>query len=127
MFRRLLNTSELEGNDQRFLVTEKYIQVLVNIGHEFSFIKAIILQLITKFKYMLYRSKQREENVKSQPLYHQRMYNEERRNILKYMNFAMFVPSSTDEKLLSPLEDEEKNAVIIFMESQISRKIRDPN
>ena len=99
LVRRLLNTSELEGFNQRLLVIEEYIQVLINSGHKYAFVKAIVLQAITKFEYMLYRSKLCEENIKYQPLYRARTYNEERRKILKYMKFALWY---TDHDLDEP-------------------------
>ena len=48
LVRRLLNTCVSEGMDQRLAVIEEYIQLLVNSGHRFSFIKSICLQAITK-------------------------------------------------------------------------------
>ena len=99
LVKRLLNTSELEGIEQRLLVIDEYIQVLVNSGHRYAFIKSIILQAITKYKYMVARSRLNRKNVKYQPLYRARSYNEERRKVLKYMNFALWY---TNEDLGDP-------------------------
>ena len=85
--RRLLNTSDLEGFNQRLVVIEEYIQVLVNSGHKYAFIKAIVLQAITKYEYMHYRDNLTTDHIKYQPLYRPRSYNEDRSKILEYMNW----------------------------------------
>ena len=53
LVRRLLNTSELEGIEQRLLIIDEYIQVLVNSGHRYAFIKSITLQAITNINHCI--------------------------------------------------------------------------
>ena len=62
--RRLLNTSRLEEIEVFKEVVENYIQILVNSGHQFSFIKAAVLQALTRFKYMEERSRLLRTNPK---------------------------------------------------------------
>ena len=52
LIRRMLNCSLDLDWDERLMVIEDYIQVLVNSGHRFSFIKSITLQALTKYKFM---------------------------------------------------------------------------
>ena len=76
LVRRLLNTCVSEGMDQRLAVIEEYIQLLVNSGHRFSFIKSICLQAITKYEYMLGRNNLDPSDDKYQPLYCERNFKE---------------------------------------------------
>ena len=81
--RRLLNTSRLEDDEIFVDVAERYIQRLVNSGHRFSFIKSIMLQGLTRYKYMVERDALPTDDPKYQPLYRSREYKREERMILK--------------------------------------------
>ena len=67
---------------------EEYIQLLVNSGHKYSFIKSIVLQAITKYEYMLYSARIDPENNMFQPLYRDRKFEEQERKILKCINYC---------------------------------------
>ena len=99
LVRRLLNTCVSEGMDQRLAVIEEYIQLLVNSGHRFSFIKSICLQAITKYEYMLGRNNLDPSDDKYQPLYRERNFKETERKILKYINYSTWY---TREDLSEP-------------------------
>ena len=70
--RRLLNTSKLESGEVFNKVVEDYTQILINSGHQYSFVKAIILQGITRYKYMVSRSERMPTDPKYRPLYRPR-------------------------------------------------------
>ena len=69
LVRRLLNTSTMVGMDRRLLIVERFIQLLVNSGHKYAFIRSIIQQAITKYIYMVQRSRLKKSDEKYQPLY----------------------------------------------------------
>ena len=81
--RRLLNTSKLESGEVFNKVVEDYTQILINSGHQYSFVKAIILQGITRYKYMVARSERMPTDPKYRPLYRPRTYQRNERLILK--------------------------------------------
>ena len=97
--RRLLNTSRLEEIEVFKEVVENYIQILVNSGHQFSFIKAAVLQALTRFKYMEERSRLLRTNPKYRPLYRSRMYNKHSRMILKRIQISTWF---NGENLVDP-------------------------
>ena len=83
MCRRLLNTSELEPPDTFVQVIENYIQKLRNSDHKYSFVKSVILQAITRYQYMVKRSKLLPDDPKFQPLYRSRQFNKVERLLVK--------------------------------------------
>ena len=56
LVRRLLNTSDHIDQHVKVDIVEQYIQSLVNSGHRYSFVKAIVLQALTRYEYMRERS-----------------------------------------------------------------------
>ena len=86
--RRLLNTSTMEEEETFVQVVESYIQRLVNSGHTFSFTKAVVLQAITRYKYMLERDSRLPEDPKYQPLYRSKLFDREERMIRKRIDFC---------------------------------------
>ena len=50
------NTSMDIDLDTRIEIIEEFIQILMNGGHKYSYIKAIVLQALTKYMYMVERS-----------------------------------------------------------------------
>ena len=81
--RRLLNTSRLECEEVFKQVIEDYTQILINSGHQYSFVKAVVLQGITKYKYMVQRSEKKPTDPKYRPLYRPRIYQRNERLIVK--------------------------------------------
>ena len=82
LIRRMLNCDRKLDLNERITVIEDYIQILVNSGHEYKFIKSVILQALTRYKYMLMRSDLDSNHVKYMPLYRARSYQQ----ILRKMN-----------------------------------------
>ena len=57
LVRRMCNCSlDLEW-DERLLIIQEFVQLLVNSGHKYTFIKSVTLQALTRFKYMVSRSR----------------------------------------------------------------------
>ena len=65
----MLNCSIELNWDTRLEIISDYIQLLVNSGHRYPFIKSVILQAVTKYKFMLKRAKLDENDIKYIPLY----------------------------------------------------------
>ena len=55
LIRRMLNCCTDLDWDTRLEIVSEYIQLLVNSGHRYPFIKSVILQAITKYKFMVKR------------------------------------------------------------------------
>ena len=86
--RRLLNTSVFENENIFFQVVSHFIQRMVNGGHKYSFIKSVVLQAITRHKYMQERDKRLPGDPKYQPLYRSKLYKRDERMILKRIEFC---------------------------------------
>ena len=74
MIRRMLNCEQSLDWDEILSIIEEYVQVLVNSGHRYKFIKSVILQGLTRYKFMLSRSKLNEGDIKYMPLYRSRSF-----------------------------------------------------
>ena len=85
LVRRLLHTRRETDWDTRIKIIEEYTQLLSNSGHRYSFSKSIILQAITKYEMMVWRSKLQKENKLYLPLHRDRVFNQEERKIAKYV------------------------------------------
>ena len=85
LVRRMLNCSSDLPWGERLKVIEDYIQLMVNSNHSFPFIKAIVLQALTKYKSMVQRSKLKETDTKFMPLHRSRTFKMRERLILKYI------------------------------------------
>ena len=96
LIRRMLNCSvELEW-DERLQIVEEYVQLLINSGHKYPFIKAIILQAITRYKYMVRRSKLDHKDPKYRPLYRSRCYDSLRRKLTKMTEVMTWFKGGVD-------------------------------
>ena len=109
MIRRLYNSCPFIDLDSKLMIIEAYIQKLVNSGHKFPFIKAVILQGITKHKAMVDRSNLKLENKKYLPLYRPRNYKTEERLMMKYVDAMVWY---TDVKLGDPYKGEWKGRLL---------------
>ena len=88
LVRRLL-TTRLECNlEARLEVVNKFIQLLVNSNHSFTYIKAIVLQGLTKFSWMVSRNNLSKNNKMYKPIHRLRGYKSEERKLSKYLNFG---------------------------------------
>ena len=106
--RRLLNTSRLEEDITFKKIVEEYIQVLSNSGHQFSFIKAAVLQAITRFKFMEERNRLPPDHPKYRPLYRDRQYKRNERLITKRVQMATWF---TGEDLGDPWRQSWKSRI----------------
>ena len=90
LVRRLLNTNISLGIEFRLSLVEEYIQLLINSGHKFTFIKSIVLQALTKYTYMVSRSKLDQHDKRYAPLHRTRSYQADERKLLKYTEGAVW-------------------------------------
>ena len=81
LIRRMKNTSMDIDLDTRIEIIEEFIQILVNGGHKYSYIKAIVLQALTKYMYMVERSLKNIEDRDYMPLYRENEYRQQERLI----------------------------------------------
>ena len=90
LVRRLYNSDLSMGVHYRLSLIEEFIQLLVNSDHKFSFIKSVILQAVTKFLYMVERSRLHTENKRYSPLHRLREFKSDERKLIKYTNRAVW-------------------------------------
>ena len=86
LVRRLYNTDLEVEMQTRKLIIEDFIQRMVNSGHKYQFIKAVVLQGISKFVYMVQRSKLDPTDKRYAPVHRERSYKWKERLLLKYTN-----------------------------------------
>ena len=84
----MYNTDEEMGSQHRVELVNDFIQLLVNSGHKFVYIKSIILQGLTKFVYMVSRAKLPPTDKRYMPLHRARSFNSDERKLMKYVNRA---------------------------------------
>ena len=108
VIRRLSNTSADADIKLKIRILEDFIQLMRNSKHEFSFIKAVILQGITKYEYMKWRNSLPKDDKKYLPLHRMRSFNSHERVLLKYANCMIWF---TEEKLGDPYRQEWKKGI----------------
>ena len=86
LVRRLLHTRRESDWSDRMEIIENFTQLLANSGHRYDFCKSIILQALTKYEDMYYRSTLDETNKLFLPLYRDRIFDRDRRQITKYIS-----------------------------------------
>ena len=79
------NTSLDIPQKTRIEIVEDFIQTLVNSGHKYAYIKAIVLQGITKYLYMVERSRLDTDDKRYMPLYRKKEFKMYERMMLKYI------------------------------------------
>ena len=84
LVRRLINTDLKVVDNIRIQIVEQFIQLMVNSGHKYQYIKSVVLQAISKFTYMVERSKLSDNNKKYMPLHRNRSFDWDNRVLLKY-------------------------------------------
>ena len=83
LIRRMTNCSlELQW-DERLAVINDFIQLLVNSGHKYAFIKSLTLQALTRYKYMVMRSNLDVTDERHRPLYRARAFDHMKRKVSK--------------------------------------------
>ena len=96
IIRRMYNCCPTLDLDERINVIENFIQLMVNSGHAYSFIKAVTLQGLTKYKSMVDRSKLDASKSKYLPLYRSKDFHARERILIKYVEAGTWF---TDIKL----------------------------
>ena len=96
---RLINTYEATEMKVRLSLIEEMIQLMRNSGHEYSFIKSVVLQGVSKYEYMVWRSKLDPDHSKYMPLHRERSFKCQERILLKYLSPMLWY---SDEKLKEP-------------------------
>ena len=76
-------------------MVEDFIQQLRNSKHEFSFIKSIVLQALTRHGWMMERSKLNPNNRKYCPFYRKRTYKDVERKMIKRSNMESWYTSGS--------------------------------
>ena len=97
--RRLINTCNRVTDTERMELLEEFIQLMSNSGHKFTFMKSVLMQGITKFEFMLRRSKLAVEDKLHMPLHREKEFNREERILVKYVSMMLWY---TGEKLGDP-------------------------
>ena len=85
LVRQMLNTSRLVNMEKRIAIIERFVQLMVNSGHKFQFIRAVVQQAITKYLYMVHRSQLDQEDKMYQPLYRPPNYKSAERIMKKFV------------------------------------------
>ena len=83
LIRRMTNCSTELNWDERMKIIEEFIQLLINSGHRYPFIKSVTLQAMTRYKYMLRRANLEPGDIKFRPLYRARSYDQTKRKLSK--------------------------------------------
>ena len=90
------------GDEIKVDILENFTQSLVDSGHKFLFVKPIILQALTRYKYMQERDKLKLEDPRYKKLYRNKMDDFEERVKLKAVEkFSWY----TDGSLKDPWRD----------------------
>ena len=83
LVRRMLNCSLELDWDVRLDIIRDFVQLLINSGHRYAFIKAVTLQAITRYRFMIKRSKMDSGDIRYRPLYRARSFDHLKREICK--------------------------------------------
>ena len=94
LVRRLSSIDYTMGKDKRVETVNKFIQLVINSGHSFQYTKAVILQALSKYVYMVGRDRLPKNDKHYLPLHRSRKHDRVRRNLLKYTNQATWYSNS---------------------------------
>jgi len=86
LIRRLCNISTHLRREAQNDIIENLIKCLSDSGHRYSFVKTVILQALTRFKYMVERDSLDPKSKRYRPLYRDGYYDFEERSKLKAVN-----------------------------------------
>ena len=106
LVRRFLNSDRTMGTEYRLQLVENYIQLLVNSDHKFAYIKAVVLQAITKYLYMQSRDSLPQDHKRYCPMHRLRSYKSQERKLMKY---AVGVSWYTDDDFKDKYRNQWKN------------------
>ena len=90
LLRRLYNTDYDEGAQVRCGIIREYIQLMINSGHVYQYIKSVVLQALTKYVYVVYRSRLEKDHRMFSPLHRPKTFNGEKRKLIKYTTQALW-------------------------------------
>ena len=108
LIRRMTNTCILVDISKRLDVVEAYISLLVNSGHAYSYIKALVTQGLTKYTYLLERADKNVLDRKYLPLHREESFRRNERILLKFIEPMVWFK---DLKLKDPYKNAWKSRV----------------
>ena len=86
LVRRMINTKRELDWDRRLQIIDEYIQLLINSGHRYRYIRALVQQALTQYEYIYSRSLLSPKNRMFRPLYRRRSFDKNMRIMLKHTN-----------------------------------------
>ena len=86
LVRRMFNTDLEVERSIRIKIIEDFIQQMVNSGHRYQYIKAVVLQAVSKYLYMIQRSNLPCTDTRFSPIHRSRSFKVRERLLLKYTN-----------------------------------------
>ena len=101
LVRRLSNTDLSMGPDVRLKIVNQFIQLMINSGHKFQFIKAVILQALSKFVYMVERDALPPDHKRYSPLHRPVTFDSVRRKLCKYTEHATWYSAQHKKDIYS--------------------------
>ena len=102
VIRRLQNTSQNIDQQTKIYLIEELIQLMVNSNHQYAFIKSVILQGITKFKYMEWRAALPCTDPRYMPMHRPFEFKRGERILTKYAESTTWFKN---DKLGDPFKD----------------------
>ena len=121
VIRRMSNTCEVVPLQHRIKLLEDFIQLMVNSGHKFTFIKSVLLQGLTKYKYMVWRNKLSSDHDRYMPLHRSIDHRRHERLLIKYVNIMLWYQ---EEKLSDPFKNVWKKNIKYRSDTTASRRGR---
>ena len=112
----------MEGINARIGLINNFIQLLINSGHRFQYIKSIVLQAISKYIHMVDRNSLQPTDKEYCPLHRSRSYKSKMRKLVKYTTQARWF---TDERVGDLYKDSWKQWITRKGRQGRRRKITD--
>ena len=90
---------------------EWYIQLLVNLGHKFTYIKSVVLQAITKYLHMVSPDSLPKHHRRYSPLHREKSFKSEERKLIRYATGCTWYTDEDHMDVEKPMEklDPEKS------------------
>ena len=88
LVRRLSNTEHALGPDVRIRIINQFIQLAVNSRHKFQYVKAVVIQALSKYVYIVGMSILPKDRKLYSPLHRPRTFDCHRRKLCKYTDQA---------------------------------------
>ena len=71
-------------------IINNFIKLMINSGHAYQYVKSVILQALTKYTYVVYRSQLDVEHKLYSPIHRARDYQVGERRLTKYTDQALW-------------------------------------